>query len=234
MSRFSSSNFRSLNESIQNLNSTNRITELEQYVDMLESVLISIAEQMECDTEELVEMAMTKAREKQLAGKMVTQSTAQMRSYGTSKHPSEYRKSQELQKQYGKEDKSKKTYGINGKVVKEESELDEMAVTAGRGREHEAKINSAETKAYRFMNPDNRKGLFGKDGKAKSPAALKKGKELEKGEKTARSDYDKEVKSKKLFDKGGKVVTKGKAATFVNGMRMTRADMRRAREEGND
>jgi hypothetical protein len=164
MSRFSNSNFRSLNESIQNLNSTNRITELEQYVDMLESVIISIAEQMECDTEELVE----------------------------------------------------------------------MAVTAGRGREHEAKINRAETKAYRFMNPDNRKGLFGKDGKAKSPAALKKGKELEKGEKTARSDYDKEVKSKKLFDKGGKVVTKGKAATFVNGMRMTRADMRRAREEGND
>jgi hypothetical protein len=41
-----------------------------------------------------------------------------MRSYGTSKHPSEYRKSRELQKQYGKEDKSKKTYGINGKVVK--------------------------------------------------------------------------------------------------------------------
>jgi hypothetical protein len=118
MSRFSNSNFRSLNESIQNLNSTNRISELEQYVDMLESVLISIAEQMECDTEELVEMAMTKAREKQLAGKMVTQSTAQMRSYGTSKHPSEYRKSRELQKQYGKEDKSKKTYGINGKVVK--------------------------------------------------------------------------------------------------------------------
>jgi len=47
MSRFSNSNFRSLNESIQNLNSTNRISELEQYVDMLESVLISIAEEME-------------------------------------------------------------------------------------------------------------------------------------------------------------------------------------------
>ena len=91
MSRFSNSNFRSLNESIQNLNTNNRISELEQYVDALESVLISIAEQMECDTEELVE----------------------------------------------------------------------MAVTAGRAREHEAKINRAETKAYRFMNPDNRKGLFG-------------------------------------------------------------------------
>jgi hypothetical protein len=62
MSRFSNSNFRSLNESIQNLNSTNRITELEQYVDMLESVLISIAEEMECGTDELVEMAQTPAR----------------------------------------------------------------------------------------------------------------------------------------------------------------------------
>jgi hypothetical protein len=67
---------------------------------------------------ELDEMAMTKARENQLGRKMVTQSTAQMRSFGTSKHPSEYRKSRELQKQYDKEDKSKKTYGINGKVVK--------------------------------------------------------------------------------------------------------------------
>ena len=67
---------------------------------------------------ELDEMAMTKARENQLGRKMVTQSTAQMRSFGTSKHPSEYRKSGELQKQYDKEDKSKKTYGINGKVVK--------------------------------------------------------------------------------------------------------------------
>ena len=161
MSRFSNSNFRSLNESIQNLNTNNRITELEQYVDMLESVLISIAEQMECDTEELVE----------------------------------------------------------------------MAVTAGRAREHEAKINRAETKAYRFMNPDNRKGLFGKDGKAKSAAALKKGKKLEKGEDKARSDYDKEVDSDKLFDKGGKVL--GKAAKFRSGMRMTRADQRREREEGN-
>jgi len=108
----------------------------------------------------------------------------------------------------------------------------EMAVTAGRAREHEAKINSAETKAYRFMNPDNRKGLFGKSGKAKSPAALKKGKGLEKGENKARSDYDKEVASDKLFDKGGKVL--GKAAKFVNGMRMTRADQSRARKEGND
>jgi hypothetical protein len=62
MSRFSNSNFRSLNESIQNLNTNNRITELEEYVDMLESVLVSIAEQMECGTDELVEMAQTPAR----------------------------------------------------------------------------------------------------------------------------------------------------------------------------
>ena len=47
MSRFSNEAHRSLNESIQNLNTNNRITELEEYVDMLESVIISIAEEME-------------------------------------------------------------------------------------------------------------------------------------------------------------------------------------------
>ena len=161
MSRFSNSNFRSLNESIQNLNTNNRITELEQYVDMLESVLISIAEQMECDTEELVE----------------------------------------------------------------------MAVTAARGREHEGKINRADLKAWKYLNPDNRKGMWGKDGKPKSSAAMKKGRKLEKDVDKAQSDYDKEVDSDKLFDKGGKVL--GKAAKFRSGMRMTRADQRREREEGN-
>jgi hypothetical protein len=161
MSRFSNNNFRSLNESIQNLNSTNRITELEQYVDMLESVLISIAEEMECDTEDLVE----------------------------------------------------------------------MAVTAARGREHEGKINRADKKAWKYLNPDNRKGMWGKDGKPKRSVALKKGRKLEKDVDKAQSDYDKEVDSDKLFDKGGKVL--GKAAKFVNGQRMTRADQSRARKEGN-
>jgi hypothetical protein len=207
MSRFSNSNFRSLNESIQNLNTNNRITELEEYVDMLESVLVSIAEQMECDTEELVEMAMTKAREKQLAGKMVTQSTAQMRSYGTSKHPSEYRKSRELQKQYGKEDKSKKTYGINGKVVKEESELDEMAQTKERAKETGAEIDRTRKRAdqkwkeWDAHSKDDYQGYYGKEA------------EFDKERDAnwrAQDKQEAERDSKDLYGKGGKIIKKNK------------------------
>lgn len=91
------------------------------------------------------------------------------------------------------------------KSVKEEAELDEMAVTAAREKEHENKIDKADTKAWRYMNPDNRKGMW-KKGKAKSPAHIKKGKGLEKAYDKAVAQFDKEVASKKLYGRGGKVV----------------------------
>jgi hypothetical protein len=58
-----------------------------------------------------------------------------------------------------------------------------------------------------------------KDGKAKSPTHIKTGKGLEKDLAKAEADYDREVASDKLYDKGGKVVKTGKAAKFVNGIR---------------
>jgi hypothetical protein len=92
-------------------------------------------------------------------------------------------------------------------AMKEEAELDEMAVTAARAKEHGKKIYKADIKAWRYMNPDNRKGMW-KNGKAKSPAHIKKGKGLEKAYDKAVAQSDKEVASKKLYGRGGKVVKK--------------------------
>jgi hypothetical protein len=146
---------------------------------------------------ELDEMAMTKARENQLGRKMVTQSTAQMRSYGTSKHPSEYRKSRELQKQYGKEDKSKKTYGINGKVVKEESELDEMAQTAQRSKEMNKKVDAAYIKHDRALQ----KGFAA--GHSEGSKQIRK---IDSDYQKVSNQNRREKSSKKLYGKGGKEI----------------------------
>ena len=130
MSRFSNETHRSLNESIQNLNSNNRISELEEYVDMLESVLLSIAEEMECDTDELVEMAMSGARQKQLAGKIkkqdpITTKAADAARTGNKSvlHRDEVRKSKKLGRQYEKEGESKKKYGLHGKILKSKTSM---------------------------------------------------------------------------------------------------------------
>jgi hypothetical protein len=156
---------------------------------------------------ELDEMAMTKARENQLGRKMVTQSTAQMRSFGTSKHPSEYRKSRELQKQYDKEDKSKKTYGINGKVVKEEAELDEMAQTKERAKETGAEIDRTKKRAdqkwkeWDAHSKDDYQGYYGKEA------------EFDKERDAnwrAQDKQEAERDSKDLYGKGGKIIKKNK------------------------
>jgi len=115
---------------------------------------------------------------------------------------------------FKKELASKKLYGRGGKIVKgkrkpvkEEAELDEMAVTAARAKEHERKIDKADEKAWRYTNPSNRQGMW-KDGKAKSSAHIKKGKGLEKAYDKAVAQSNKEVASKKLYGRGGKVVKK--------------------------
>lgn len=92
-------------------------------------------------------------------------------------------------------------------AMKEEAELDEMAVTAARAREHNRAIDRADHKAWAYTNPDNRKGMW-KDGKAKSPAHIKKGKGLEKAYDSAVKKLDTERASKKLYGRGGKVVKK--------------------------
>ena len=100
---------------------------------------------------------------------------------------------------------SKKTYGRSGKVVKEEAELDEMAITAARAREHNLAIDRADHRAWAYTHPENPQGMW-KDGKAKSPAHIKKGKALEKAYDSAVKKLDTERASKKTYGRGGKVV----------------------------
>jgi len=103
--------------------------------------------------------------------------------------------------------KAKLGKGVPAGAMKEEAELDEMAVTAARAKEHERKIDKADEKAWRYTNPSNRQGMW-KDGKAKSSAHIKKGKGLEKAYDKAVAQSNKEVASKKLYGRGGKVVKK--------------------------
>ena len=84
-------------------------------------------------------------------------------------------------------------------------ELMEMAVTAARAREHNRAIDRADHRAWAYTNPNNRQGMW-KDGKAKSPAHIKKGKGLEKAYDSAVKKLDKERASKTLYGRGGKVL----------------------------
>lgn len=99
----------------------------------------------------------------------------------------------------------------------EADSLDEK-VTVARAKEHEKKVDKGDEKAWKYTHPSNPRGMW-KDGKAKSPTHIKTGKGLEKDLAKAEADYDREVASDKLYDKGGKVVKTGKAAKFVNGIR---------------
>jgi hypothetical protein len=103
--------------------------------------------------------------------------------------------------------KAKLGKGVPAGAVKEEAELDEMAITAARAREHNRAIDRADYKAWAYTNPDNRQGMW-KDGKAKSPAHIKKGKGLEKAYDTAVKKLKKERASKTLYGRGGKAVKK--------------------------
>jgi hypothetical protein len=101
--------------------------------------------------------------------------------------------------------KAKLGKGVPAGAMKEEAELDEMAITAARAREHNRAIDRADRKAWAYTNPDNRQGMW-KDGKAKSPAHIKKGKALERAVDSAEKKLDTERASKKTYGRGGKVV----------------------------
>jgi len=68
--RFDNNNFRSLNESINYVQNPHRkLDEALEYADTLETVILSICEELEIDPDELVEMAMTDARLRELKKK---------------------------------------------------------------------------------------------------------------------------------------------------------------------
>ena len=126
--------FRSLNESI--LSVTNPQPEFTQneYIELLESALISIAEELECDVDDLVEdMAQTPQRKRQLLAKINKAESQQ--SYNSPSDARSMRSTKSGAKQldrakkadkdvkrgvnlFNKEVGSKKLYGRGGRVLK--------------------------------------------------------------------------------------------------------------------
>lgn len=86
--------------------------------------------------------------------------------------------------------------------------LSEDLTTDERQNELDKMVNKAEDKAYDYLHPDNKRGMWDpKTGKPKSPKHLAKGKALEKAEEAARKQKDnEEYDQKKIYGKGGKVV----------------------------
>ena len=92
-----------------------------------------------------------------------------------------------------------------GKGVPAGAKVEEDFQTDARVGEMGRKIDRADLAAGRFMDPDNKRGLW-KKGKPKSRAALKKGKRLEKAYTKLVAKDDREAASKKTFGRSGKVI----------------------------
>ena len=133
--RFDNNNFRSLNESINYVqNPHEALDEALEYADTLESVILSICEELEIDPDDLVEDVMTAERERELSGKMARQGRRTQAAYDRdqaqresgkrkagSDSPSfrkQLAKSDKLGKRYNREMESHKVYGRGGKLMK--------------------------------------------------------------------------------------------------------------------
>ena len=135
--RFDNNNFRSLNESINYVQNPYReLDEALEYTAALESVILSICEELEIDPDELVEDVMTAARERELSSKMAKQGRKTQAAYerdekeresgkrgqGSRSDSRAFRKqlarSSKLGKRYNREMESHKVYGKGGKVLK--------------------------------------------------------------------------------------------------------------------
>lgn len=97
--------------------------------------------------------------------------------------------------------------------------LSEDLTTDEREDELDKAVDKAEEKAYRYLSPENPKGMWNrKTGRPKSGRHLARGKKLEAEEEKARKQRDKEMNDpKKIYGKGGKVVgtTGGKKKMFT-------------------
>jgi len=109
--RFNNNNFRSLNESINFVqNPYQELDEALEYADTLESIILSICEELEIDPDELVEDVMTDSRLKELVKKRNT-TAKKNQSYSTA---ADDRIRNRMEREAG----SKKVYGRGGKVLK--------------------------------------------------------------------------------------------------------------------
>ena len=130
--------FRSLNESILSVTNPQPEITQEEYIELLESALESIAEELECDVDDLVEdMAQTPQRTRQLASKIDKAERSKRpggigtpeysdKQYNSTKSGAKklrgYRKAEKDEKSgiklFNKEVGSKKLYGRGGRVLK--------------------------------------------------------------------------------------------------------------------
>jgi hypothetical protein len=173
MSRFSNESHRSLNESIQNLNTNNRISELEEYVDMLESVIISIAEEMECGTDELVEMAQTPAR---------AEETKRLRIKARKAAKVAADKLDAIRDMEWNEKKLPDTYGLKGKKMKPTKKM--LKTRAATEKAKKTKYANAEKKDQEFekaRKETDRKNLATPEGRAIARASIAQGKRNDGG-----------------------------------------------------
>jgi len=109
--RFNNTNFRSLNESINYVQNPHReLDEALEYADTLESVILSICEELEIDPDELVEMAMTQGRNREHR-KILSRAWAAPR-----RDDPKYHKLEAARKRAQRESDSKKIYGKGGKI----------------------------------------------------------------------------------------------------------------------
>ena len=126
--------FRSLNEAIESVTNPQPEFTQEEYIELLESALESIAEELECDVDDLVEdMAQTPQRKRQLLAKIHKAESQQ--SYNSPSDARSMRSTKSGAKQldrakkadkdvkrgvnlFNKEVGSKKIYGRGGRVLK--------------------------------------------------------------------------------------------------------------------
>jgi len=111
-----------------------QIEEVDEYNHLLETVLIQLCEELEIDPDELMEMPMTVARERELSKKIKAQGKKTQAAYDRDEKEilsgkrgpvsssrdfkKQYKKSQALGARYRKEGESHKVYGKGGKLLK--------------------------------------------------------------------------------------------------------------------
>ena len=122
---------KSLNESILSVtNPQPKLVEeqryIEEYIAMLESALEAIAEELECDVEDLLEDIQTPARAAQSTRKI---NKAWLHANTSESNKEENKRNRKYYKIFNKrekESKSKKTYGMGGKIVKKATVKEEQ------------------------------------------------------------------------------------------------------------
>jgi len=121
MSRLNTEKYSSLNESIASVqNPEAALQEALEYTAALETVILSLCEELNLDPQELVEDVMTQERERELSKKMkeANKKTDAKRKQNSAGFNKAYKRSQALGKRYEKEGSSHKVFGKGGKVIK--------------------------------------------------------------------------------------------------------------------